>query len=726
MTNKGNLPALNIVDAVGILTTLSDLGETKQIIKDLQNEKIDWNSVDLTDESTWLSKDCDKEKEKRVKEMFRVILNYLKDFYDKNSGTLITPESSNRIHTIMVLLGRAAKKLEKYTNLFNEVKKDITKVQEWRDIQNFYQYEVKEFGKEKALQSKIDQLWQSSFALKETSEKEFIKHIDHENELHGIDVVKQDTHYELFYLKKENRGLFFEKDIVKEIQKYCREEDFFEEEATDDPLLQVKNWHDKSLQAASKAILKIVEPLVRKFYAEIGTSHRRETVVYLNKTLMSLMLAGNSRNLLRTFARKSCYQYFRDFLSFLRETLSCRDFINICENKNLRKKDLFANVLWELPHNLCYALYTHIGHGDEMHQVIQKLCMGKEIEKKEMKDFSTIGKKLGSGHLHLEQMLKSHPNGPIFKVLDLFLEGKQEIFDPMLQDNVPQALYKMKFSENNIITHMRLPSPTQQEYIHKAFINDEFRSLIRFLSESARREKLLLINFQSRTDWNEYARSISVENLQNRAEFTDHLTVVTLTKSSDFYHQFAPYNDLDHAILFMDQFEEHMESESSGFYFPKKLKSKLFPVFIKKLFSKIHEGFFDKKPMLSRKERLNFIEVVYTFITLKIIEIEKPSLFSFSCKDGLDLSLSMSAQMALCGYILKNKTISEKNYLNLFQMLYTFPLFVRERAILQERFYRMLHTVDQIDIASKNRCIIGMFDGLFDPKSLDFDIHFQL
>ena len=108
--------------------------------------------------------------------------------------------------------------------------------------------------------------------------------------------------------------------------------------------------------------------------------------------------------------------------------------------------------------------------------------------------------------------------------------------------------------------------------------------------------------------------------MQNRAEFNENLTVITLPKNTDFYHQFAPYQDLDHAALFIDQFEEHLGSETSGFYFPQRVHKEIFNGFSKELLEGVHETFFDNKAMLSRKERLDFIEIVYTLLTLKVID----------------------------------------------------------------------------------------------------------
>ena len=74
----------------------------------------------------------------------------------------------------------------------------------------------------------------------------------------------------------------------------------------------------------------------------------REIVKNINKAVMALMLAANTRHLLRSFSGKSCYQYFSDFLFYLRETLSCPDYIALCSSQNKRKKDTTNTTFLQL------------------------------------------------------------------------------------------------------------------------------------------------------------------------------------------------------------------------------------------------------------------------------------------------------------------------------------------------------------------------------------------
>ena len=69
---------------------------------------------------------------------------------------------------------------------------------------------------------------------------------------------------------------------------------------------------------------------------------------------------------------------------------------------------------------------------------------------------------------------------------------------------------------------------------------------------------------------------------------------------------------------------------------------------------------------------------------------------------------------------------SKKKASQISQMLYTFPLFVRERSILSERFYRMLHAVNHMEKVGKNTDLRKQLEGLFDEDTLNFETKFQL
>ena len=83
----------------------------------LGNEKIAYKTVH------WLHKDDAASTINLVKEIFRVILHYLKQFYKSDYGRVTDQKTLDEIKTIMVLVGEAAKKLDKYTELFHQKQK---------------------------------------------------------------------------------------------------------------------------------------------------------------------------------------------------------------------------------------------------------------------------------------------------------------------------------------------------------------------------------------------------------------------------------------------------------------------------------------------------------------------------------------------------------------------------------------------------------------------------
>ncbi len=706
---------LSIVDAVEMLTTLAELGEGKFPSKLSED---DLYHLDLKQESAWHDQKNREEKERQVRQMFKVILDYLRNYYQHTDLTH-TLEASSRIHTIMVLVGKAAKKLERYTNLFkgHSVQK-TTDIEELRNLHHFYFFELKDKKSSVKEANKMKRLWNRSFGsrvLQESATEQQREAEEWMPSLSDLESVKADTNYELFYLRKEDDKLFFEPDMVKNIQLYCREQNYFEQSTAEDPLLQVKSWHDRSLHSTAQAILQNVKVMTSYFYREAAPQHQRESVRLLNMALMALMLAANPRNLLHTFAAKSCHQYFKDFLSYFREVLVSPDFQVIQSRWNGPRSKEFENRLVELVYSLSYALYAHTSKSEEVSAAVgQLLSLG---ERKKGEKFSRY---LERSYERLQRLLKEHPDGPLFKALDLLLEEKQEAYDPMMMENIPASIFCWEQEGGRETFVLRLPSPTKQTHIHKATITDEFKAFLHACQNG--QQKVLIINLQGRCDWREQARSSILEKMQHQAEFANILDVVTLPKNSDFYHQFAPYAELDHAYLFMDQFLEHMESEASGFYFPKSIRAKLTSEVMKKMVHQVHVTIFDKASYLDRKQRLAFIEIVYALITRKVREIVSPKYLAFSCKDGLDRSLSASVEVALIEEMIAKQEVDTGWDAPIQQLLHCYPIFIRERAMLDEPYHRLIQAIEVIEGAmSKGKGSLDIFKSQ-DPMKLKFQI----
>ena len=132
---------------------------------------------------------------------------------------------------------------------------------------------------------------------------------------------------------------------------------------------------------------------------------------------------------------------------------------------------------------------------------------------------------------------------------------------------------------------------------------------------------------------------------RKKAEFESVLTVISLSKSSEFYNQIEDFKAITNSEYFIRSLKDMLLSEEDkGYFIPKKIKKdKSFINFVNKVCELIHKNFFSKKIDLSQKERKDFIELFYHFLILKIMEIEKPEILSFTCKDAIDKGSAMSA-----------------------------------------------------------------------------------
>src|SRR3990170_6659499 len=105
--------------------------------------------------------------------------------------------------------------------------------------------------------------------------------------------------------------------------------------------------------------------------------------------------------------------------------------------------------------------------------------------------------------IHIRYILKQHPSGPILKTLDVLrLDENERAFDPLTQENLPHQLFSFLFKKRHI-TCLHLPCPVHQEVINRAEIAEEFKGFMRSLRQELDSRKLLLINLQDRTSWQE-------------------------------------------------------------------------------------------------------------------------------------------------------------------------------------------------------------------------------
>ena len=688
--DKHDSSTLTLVEAVETLSSIADMDMRHE--KKINDKAIQWVQGRDAQETITL-----------VKDIFKVILNHLRKFYSKQSNKTQDSQKFEGIKTLMVLVGEAAKKLDRFTTLFQKTKlKSVTDLREYKQLQEFYisriARKIDEGTLGRWLLALTRQAWMQKPRLKlDVPESLQTKHV-----FIDLDAVKRDSEYELLLLRKEDGSRFFSPRLIRNIKLVCDFGDYFiSQKKLIDPLEDIIFWRDKSFHIAAKGILKSLGNRLDRFYREALKFKDRELVENLNKAILALLLAANIRNHLCNEQQKSCLDYFADFEHYLRAALSCGDYHKLIAYP-AKQSNKLAHLLLDVAHGLCIGLFSTENYFHEWLLHIKKFISEANTEQsgeheKAAKDSHLLWNRLASDNSAILKSIKHHPNGPLNKVLEILQEGSRLSFDPFMQNNTPTVLYDICMRDTKIM-QMRLPCPTTQEFINKATVIDEFKGFLRGCSKDQLIQKMLVFNLQDRTSWREHSRCLALEEIQSIEEFEKHLKVVTLAKDTEFYHQMPPYQKDNHADVFMEHFQNHLKDRNSGFYFPESLHKQLFPHFVGGVMDAVHRIFFSGKNILLKDHRLNFIEIFYMFLQLKLIEIVKPDAFSFTCKDSIDVGSSSSAQLYAFLKLLAPEKLSEADKDEINGIFHSAPIMLRERALLPERFNRALNAIKTIEL----------------------------
>lgn len=676
---------LGILDALDNLNTLVEVDALNEIeVTDdahLIPHKGEGENEGI--EAYWVPAGVDDQTIDAIKTTFQSVHDHLKTSYQKMKGSGDSKHLVAGMNTIMVLVGEAAKKLERFGAVFKD---KVTDSKEYKDLQNFYRNRVikesfREFAKTPISKERINtqpEEWEEEL-------EELLAHEEHVEEVEGVhllndvEVVKRDHLYELFYLKNEAGHNFYTYDLARNLKLGCDFGEFAEEFFGEDPLLQIKNWEDKGLHLLAQKIVSKNRNAIERFYKQAMKYREMEMVEKVHHALMALMLASNPRNLIRQFAFKGCHRYFSDFLYYLRQTIENREYQKFLIYSPPTGKTFFVELI-HLVEDLCHSLFTLGADLSEMEKALKNLVdrMGYPKDK-------SLSETLAYANQAITQTLKKHPSGPIFKAVDIIREEEDQFFDPIGQGNIPNEVCRL-IGEGMEVKVLRIPCPIMQEFVNKAYITEEFKTFLRNFPEH---EHLLYINFQDRTSWKEYARCVALEECGRQAEFSKALTVVTLPLESDFYNQTGAYHEVSKSDQFIESFMNHLEDEATGYVFPTYLKKELFPEFMEALLTNVHTVFFDSKAALSYIERLDFIQIAYQLIILKLIEKVKPTYLNLGSKDSLDANGVAATSLIAFLSVGRKKNLSEEETDRLMGILFGPTLMQRERVIHREYFDRM-------------------------------------
>ncbi|MEI8125485.1 MAG: hypothetical protein WCG42_07005, partial [Parachlamydiaceae bacterium] len=688
---------LTLIEAVETLSHIVDLDidQNRGFIQEstLLNE----DRPIVQDVKHWLSAEDAGVTVNVIKKTFRVVLKYLKNVFDEDYSRNCGSQTLERIKTMMVLVGEAAKKLDKYTELFHRSRvASITGLKEYKQLQDFYVNHIAHKIDDRTLGRLVLEL--SKGTPKERGVKLVGRHNNEANHVFmDLDSVKKDTEYELFFLRKEDGSRFFSPRLIRNIKLV---NDFGEGGALDrtsDLLFDMEFLQDRVAFANAKNICEVAKDPIEKFFQTAIHTTNRPIVELLNKALIALKMATNTSNLEHHLPVKNCFSYFSNFQLFLRECLISYDYQRIIAYA-LEKQSKLDAVIVKLVNSLCTALYTQF-RGTQLSEAVHKLIQESngyvvKDHQEAIKCSKTLSGGLAGEYAALVKSFKRYSGGYLNKILASLEEGDCRSFDPLSQGNLPSFLYSLYVDDFKCLV-ARWPSPTFQEVINKASINEEFKAFVRSFGDEDAVRKCLLFNFQDRVSWKESARCDALEDLSETSN--DHLNVVTIAKDTEFYHQLSPYNNQNQAEAFMKEFKNQLENRASGYFFPEKIRKELLHGFVDRAMSAVHRIFFSGKNMLLREHRMDFIEIFYLFLELKIIDCIQPDIVALSCKDGLDITSTAAAELFVFLKMSGQERLSEGDRETLDAVLYGPCLLTRERIIMPDRFERFLRAVKVIE-----------------------------
>lgn len=682
---NGGLKLLDAVEA------LSKIAETPW-----EQDVYEVDEIDINDPH-WLQA---KDKEgvvDNIKSIFRVILNHLKDSYQEQYRTMGSSKNVEGIKTIMVIVGEAAKKIDRYTDLFHTKRvRSITEIKEYRQLQEFYNKKISKTINEAVLSKWILALSQRAFETARGEEKiHDTKHV-----FVDLDSVKNDTEYELFFIRKSDGTRFFSPRLIRNIKLICNFGVQLGKQTDRDPLIDLPIWQDYYGLAVSRAILNHVKPIINQYYPLI--IHHKETALFgsLHKALLALILASNENRLISAGSSKGCSSYLADFQIYLREALESRTYQQMVAfpHQEFTKEETAAKKILD---GLIQQLFEGDVSHDRLEAYLKALIKESNVflsldHRKAINLDTPLWSRLSGDFIAMQKFIRYHANGHLNKLIANLEEGDYSTFDPYQQMCLPEQLYRLGSSGFETCVHA-LASPTKQEVIDRASIIPEWLGYLHAKTEDE--GPIVLINHQDNTSWREYARAHAIENLQEASGINQVLTVLSLPKDTEFYNQQAPYDEDHQLVVFKKHLLEQVLGNHTGFYFPESIRQKITQESVEGLFLAINRVFFSNKNVLSKEARLDFIEIFYLFLELKILEITKAKHLFFTCKDGIDISPTSACSLFALLKMLEGKSPSQDEIDALNAMIYKPALLRRERVILQKRMERMLSSIKVLENA---------------------------
>lgn len=624
-----------------------------------------------------------------LEESFHIVYKNLENYLIESEKTSHEAElHGEEIKKIMHLIAESALQIDQYQKqLYPENETPITQSKEYQDLKKIYleyifaETDLNTNGEDFSILRE-----NGSGSLPSSSKDYFL----------NLYSIKNDYFYELLYLTKENGDLFYTENTAQDIKLAYNFSTF---SSTSQFYEQIELWHNHSLWLMAKKLKETLKEEIAEFYAVCKEKNSAILLKNIHQMLLALSLAGQEQHLPHTEIKKTCKSYFKDFLFFLRKVLIEDSYQKINQSTNpTTKEQSILNLIYKTVFELYILPITNHTIGQYSHELIEYSDEQQTKKSTEIQEttWSTLLKKFDQ----FKEVLDTVPHWQIKKAYkatcDQSLVEEKNSWDPYLHLHTPFNLYDI-FIEHREVNILSLPSPTVQNSIDSSHINPEIETFLDHLMRTEQDSKHIMINLQNKEHWEESARCQAIEKLAKRKKYQSTFYLIHLPTDNQFYYQTEEFLNIEESKMFIETFFQGIKNNLYGFNIPKKTLLLVSLDQIENLLSHIHQRFFNKTAQLNQSQRQVFIDIFYVLYVLKLVKSSPIHSISFCDKDGLDTSLSLASMLYTFLVMAKKTTptINQRHHIEL--MLFTIPILIRKRILLQPRFDRFTLFLNHIE-----------------------------
>lgn len=266
-------------------------------------------------------------------------------------------------------------------------------------------------------------------------------------------------------------------------------------------------------------------------------------------------------------------------------------------------------------------------------------------------------------------------------------------FDPNMQTNVPYVLADVAVGQNNSCRLLRMGTPTIEGFVGEATVVPEFSAFLDGLETEGKQH--LYISLQSpipKAMGSEIGRHKALV-AEAETKHSNTLLMCSLAQDSDFYKHPMGKDDVP-SVDFRAELLRRMtqEPEVGGFYFSPALRDKLPNLNhqMERLFDAVLENVFFGSAQLSLKDRQDFIEVFYAFLSLYLVNATGVATANITCKDAIDRASKGNTLLLQLAAVVSGKE-KDLEIQRVIQTTCHAPAFlVKKRPIVRKRMQRLL------------------------------------